>query len=405
MPFWDTVTRCTNVCSISLRDLFASPAPELPELPAGERSVRAGNFRYDKSVPVLSVTGSHAALGFQEGSLLEQLMGPFLEHYLTSALGRNRRKWKELQQRAVRCREFLPDRFLTEMHALANTSGIPADRPLMASVFLDFYSMVLCSCISIAREASSTNRFMMGRNLDFPTMGVAHRYTLLKAVDPDDHYRHVHLTWPGLTGVLTGMNEHGLTIALLEVDGAEPFGPGLPYTLMQRRILEECRTIDETEQLLRSVSRTRSNNLMVADGSGKAAVFEYDRCGVTRRTSQQDWIYATNHFVSSSRRNQPISLKYFSAVRRYRLIERARGKNSQLRENELFQLLERLALGRLNLAAMILYPLENKIDLRIGAPPAARRRTKRLDLMPYLGDETESEKQGVQGKFRVEVDR
>ena len=387
-----------NVCSISLRDLFAHPNPDLPALPDSERRAGDGSFQRERSVPVLSLSGDHTEIGRQEGALLNDLVGPFLDHYMSSALGRNRTKWDDLEQRAVGCREFLPDRFLEEMTALARASGADSERPLHASVFLDFYSRVLCSCITVARGASSNGRFMMGRNLDFPSMGVAQRYTLLKAIDPEDYYSHVHLTWPGLTGVLTGMNEHGLTIALSEVDGAEPFGLGLPYTLMQRRILEECRTVDETEQLMRSVSRTRSNNLMVADESGEAVVFEYDRAGVTRRTSDDNWLYSTNHFISPSRHNQPISLKYVSAWRRYRLIARAHRRNGRISERELFQLLEKLALGRLNLAAMILYPVEKKIDLRIGAPPAARRRTRRLDLAPYFEPKTTPEKHRIMGR-------
>ncbi len=380
MSFWSFLQRFSSVCPITLRDIDSNPGSAFPSLPDDKAEENGGSFVFDDSLPVLKLNGSHRDIGLQEGSLLRTQIRSFLQHYLHSSLGRNRKRWKQIQCRANSCREFIPDRYLNEYEGLAEATGLDPDVFLSGSVFLDFYSTVLCSCIAITKEHSRFDQLLVGRNLDFPSMGAAHRLTLFKLVNPDRYYRHMHLTWPGLTGVLTGINEHGLTLALSEVDGARPFGNGFPYTLLHRCLLEECRTIEQAGHLLRSVPRTRSNNLLVADESGRAAVFEYDRTDVVRREPQEGWVYATNHFVSGSLPNQPISLKYFSAARRYRKIKHAHRKKRNLSGKELFQLLQTLAMGRLNLASMVMYPGEQKIDARIGAPPAANRRTKTTSL-------------------------
>ena len=53
-----------------------------------------------------------------------------------------------------------------------------------------------------------------------------------------------------MIGVLSGMNEHGLTLANMEVDRPRRLPVAMPYTLLYRTVLERCRTVDEAIALL-----------------------------------------------------------------------------------------------------------------------------------------------------------
>jgi len=96
------------------------------------------------------------------------------------------------------------------------------------------------------------------------------------------------------------MNDAGLALAILEVytsnDDSLKFDPkGTPYAMCYRRILEECSTVAQAEELLRSMKRTTRNNLAVCDRNG-GAVFEVTPKNVVVRPPEGDICNCTNHF-------------------------------------------------------------------------------------------------------------
>lgn len=63
--------------------------------------------------------------------------------------------------------------------------------------------------------------------------------------------------FPGLVGSLSGMNQDGLCLAIHEVidikTGLKKFNyNGIPYAMCYRQLLEECATVDEAYELLKS---------------------------------------------------------------------------------------------------------------------------------------------------------
>src|SRR5205085_6318195 len=108
---------------------------------------------------------------------------------------------------------------------------------------------------------SATGQPLFGRNLDYPTLGFLHEYTLVTVYRPTGKHAFVSIGFPGFIGCLSGMNDAGLTIAILEVYQTRDESPafdaqGTPFALCFRRVLEECSTAAEAEALLRSMKRT-----------------------------------------------------------------------------------------------------------------------------------------------------
>src|SRR5262249_16285493 len=143
---------------------------------------------------------------------------------------------------------------------------------------------------------------LMGRNLDYPSLGYAQDYSLVTVCKPAGaKHAFVSVGFPGLVGCLSGMNDAGLSLSILEVFqirfGERKFDPtGTPYALCYRRLLEECSTIDEARQMLESMHRTATTNLVLADKNG-VATFEITPDYVIVRPATQDGCCAcTNHF-------------------------------------------------------------------------------------------------------------
>lgn len=183
-----------------------------------------------------------------------------------------------------------------EVHSLARESGVAQKQMMLAQCFLDLSAMTACSTVTLPAEASPDGVARFGRNLDFPSFDIAHKYTAVFAYRPAGRYAFVSVGWPGLIGVLSGMNEHGLSIANMEVSRPLRLPEAMPYTLLYRTILEECRTTQEAIDLLNRTPRQSANNLMVMDAAGDRAVIEITPSKVTvRRGMAWAALFSTNH--------------------------------------------------------------------------------------------------------------
>src|SRR5207253_2804759 len=104
------------------------------------------------------------------------------------------------------------------------------------------------------------------------------------------------VAWPGMIGVLSGMNEHGLTLANMEVDRNRRLPVAMPYTLLYRSVLEHCKTVEQAIAFLKSTPRQTANNLMLMDATGDRAVLEITPDAVVvRRAPDSAPLISTNH--------------------------------------------------------------------------------------------------------------
>ena len=78
-----------------------------------------------------------------------------------------------------------------------------------------------------APALSAADGPLFGRNLDFPTLGYLEQYTLITVYRPTGKRAFASIGFPGLIGVISGMNDSGLAMAILEVDEAADDSPKL----------------------------------------------------------------------------------------------------------------------------------------------------------------------------------
>src|SRR5207253_1543570 len=137
-----------------------------------------------------------------------------------------------------------------EMNAMAARAGVGADRMALGNTLFDIKKFFACSALLVEAGRSTTGGPLLGRNLDYPSLGYAQDYSLVTVYRPAGRHAFASIGFPGMVGCLSGMNDAGLAVAVLEVfqvkAGARRFDPtGLPYALCYRRVLEECTTVAE----------------------------------------------------------------------------------------------------------------------------------------------------------------
>jgi len=359
-------------------------APTLAAQPPrfSEGKYQKGQLKYVNSLPVLLVEGTPEEIGRQQAALTTEVAAGLVDYPkdLLSAIGLGNR-WPRLIELGRLLLPQVPKDHLAELDAFAAASRFDRDALLGVNTMVDVYrGGFACSSLIVDPERSATGGPLFGRNLDFFTLGRLHKYSLVLVCRPEGKHAFVSVTFPGLFGCLSGMNDAGLALAVHEVffsrDGSEMFDPhGTPYLFCFRRILEECTTVEEAAKLLRSTGRTTLLSLAICDRRG-GAVLEITPKNVALRRGKDGVCACTNHF--RSRR-----LGTFALAWRYHLLMTSK-KIPSIGLADVTEKLDDVNLGRLTMQTMIFEPDPLVLHLAIGSCPSSALPLKRLELAPLF---------------------
>jgi len=342
-----------------------------------------GELRYINGLPVLCVAGTPEEIGRQKAALTHQAIDRLAE-YPRKLLERSSRKEKypKYVEAAKTVARQIPADHRREMEAFGELSGIDRELGVMANVLTDIYrGSFSCSSLIVSAEASETGGPLFGRNLDFYTLGLLDRYSLITVHRPAGKHAFASIGFPGLFGCLSGMNDAGLALAVHEVFLARDGAPmcnekGVPYTFCFRRILEECATVEEAEKLLRATERTTILSLALCDREN-SVVLEMTPLTVAARREIDGVLACTNHFRTDE-------LVVWPVCSRYRRLVQTR-KSDKIGIAEVAEKLDAVNLGQLTVQTMLFEPAALRMHLAIGACPSSALPMKPLDLGPLFG--------------------
>ena len=316
--------------------------------------------------------GAPEEIGRAHGRLLGERVRFLERRYVGALLGDAAGRERALAA-AAGFRERLRPHHRAELDALAAAAGIEPARMLLANSFLDLLPSIGCSTVALPAGASPDGVARFGRNLDFPSLGVAHGQSVVAIVRPAGRHAFVAITWPGLIGVLSGMNEHGLALANMEVSRQPRPPDAMPYALLYRTVLEECRTVEEAIALIERESRQTANNLMLMDQSGDRALVEITPEGIlVRRAGEGEPLVATNHHRGD--RDEPGRCGRYDC-----LVTETERDWGRIDRDALRGILGRVSRDDLTLQSMIFEPRDLVVHLAVGQD-APHRGFTRIDL-------------------------
>lgn len=334
-------------------------------------------------LPVLFVEGTPAEIGEQAAALVLDGTRLLLAYprNLMRMVGLEGR-WPALLTVGRQLIPQFPRDHLAELEAFAKKAQIDRDLLIGVNTMVDAYRGGFgCSSLLVSPERSKTGGPLFGRNLDFYTQGTLHKYSLVIVCRPKGKHAFASVGFPGMFGCLSGMNDAGLALAMHEVfvagDGASLFNPrGTPYTLVFRRILEECTTVEEAEKLVRSIGRTTLFNLALCDRRG-GVVLEATPRTVAVRRGEDGILACTNHFRSAE-----LGTMFRYSWRHQALM--ASSRIPQLDRADVARKLHEVNQGRLTLQTMIFEPAALRLHLAIGACPSSALPLAELNLKPLF---------------------
>lgn len=330
-------------------------------------------------VPILTLRGTPDDIGRQEAALVADKAATLLDFGPSLAkriAGETAWRGHVIASRAL-LNNAAPDH-RAEILAFQKSSQLPEGELIASQMIYDTLNAFGCSSLLVPGEQSKTGGPLFGRNFDYASLGLLHANDLLKVVRPEGKYAFASISFPGCFGVVSGMNEHGLAIALHEVRRAADDSPrfnaqGVPTLLALRQVLEECRTVAEVKDLLTKLPRTTMYNLAVCDPRG-GAVLEVTTKQVILR--QVEGINAcTNHFRAKE-------LCFDKSCDRFATL--MEGDKQMFTVERVFQKLDQVAQGEKTFQSMVFEPKAMILHLAIETRPSTDGVLRSIDLKPLF---------------------
>ncbi len=149
-------------------------------------------------------------------------------------------------------------------------------------------SLALVGCTSFASNIQSEDSSMIiGRNFDFYINETFAENKIVAFINPDNGYKFMYVTWASMIGVVSGMNEKGLTVTINAANSDIPTKAAMPISLLTREILQYAGNIDEAIDIASKRQIFVSESIMVSSAVDKNAVI------IEKSPSTQD-VYSTN---------------------------------------------------------------------------------------------------------------
>ena len=162
------------------------------------------------------------------------------------------------------------------------------------------YMLVGCSSFATWGTQSADSSLLIGRNFDFYVGDAFAENKQVAFYVPEQGYRFASVGWPGMIGVLSGMNETGLTVTINAAKSAVPTGSATPISILTREILQYAATIDEAFAIAKKRETFVSESILIGSAKdGKAAIIEKSPEKTVLFTGKEaNRLICTNHYQS-----------------------------------------------------------------------------------------------------------
>ena len=162
------------------------------------------------------------------------------------------------------------------------------------------YMLVGCSSFATWGTQSADSSLLIGRNFDFYVGDAFAENKQVAFYVPEQGYRFASVGWPGMIGVLSGMNETGLTVTINAAKSAVPTGSATPISILTREILQYAATIDEAFAIAQKRETFVSESILIGSAKdGKTAIIEKSPEKTVLFTGKEaNRLICTNHYQS-----------------------------------------------------------------------------------------------------------
>lgn len=171
-------------------------------------------------------------------------------------------------------------------------------------------AMVGCTSLAVWNENTEDGDLLIGRNFDFYVGDDFAKNKLVEFVQPEEGIPYMSVSWPGMIGVVSGMNKEGITVTINAGKSKIPLTAKTPISLVTREILQYAKNIEEAIAIAKKRKVFVSESILVGSAADKnAVIIEVSPMNFgVYRVQNTSRVLCTNHFQSEAykddKRNQ-----------------------------------------------------------------------------------------------------
>jgi isopenicillin-N N-acyltransferase like protein len=270
------------------------PSAQVTTSPAGVRHFGSAYARKVGSILQVGLQGDPVSIGYSHARLLYPemvenegiLLGRFKAQVPAAAarsllldLAQLRYRHVDQQMSAERLREisagsagFQPDPYAELFPTFQRFVYLNA----LYDISLSFEGSPLIGCTTFTfdHEATPDGSGVLARAFDFEVDDIFDRRKAVFLVRETGKIPFASVAWPGLVGVVSGMNLEGVAIVVHGGRAREPQATGEPVVHALRRVLSEAHTTADAARLLGERTPMVSHIVIVTDAQGQSVTIE-----------------------------------------------------------------------------------------------------------------------------------
>lgn len=161
-------------------------------------------------------------------------------------------------------------------------------------------SLALVGCTSFASNLHTDDSTMIiGRNFDFYINGTFAENKIVAFVNPEKGHKFMYVTWASMIGVVSGMNEQGLTVTINAAKSDIPTKAKMPISLLAREILQYAGNIEEAIEIAEKRQTFVSESIFVGSAADhNTIIIEKSPSKLGIYKTGENNIVCSNHFQS-----------------------------------------------------------------------------------------------------------
>ncbi|UMQ44211.1 C45 family peptidase [Chryseobacterium sp. Y16C] len=311
----------------------------------------------------LYIKGNPLQLGYNNGALTQNLMQKQEEIFFSKVEGFVPSKFKQNLLRGFlkwyNRKMYLNVRedYQAELYGLSQYSSDKYDfiaPKFLRSMYLHgahdighaMQDLMVVGCTSLAvwNENTEDGDLLIGRNFDFYVGDDFSKNKLIEFVEPEEGIPYLSVSWPGMIGVVSGMNKEGITVTINAGKSKIPLTAKTPISLVTREILQYAKNIDEAIAIAKKRKVFVSESILVGSANDKNAVIievSPDNFGVYK-VENTSRVFCTNHFQSDAYKNDKRNQKHIiesHSEYRYKKLQELLQENKKLNPEKMAAIL------------------------------------------------------------------
>lgn len=166
-----------------------------------------------------------------------------------------------------------------------------------------------CTAFGVWGSRSSDSTLMIGRNFDFYVGDEFAEDKLINFIKPDNGYKLMMISWAGMIGTVSGMNEKGLTVTINASKSEIPASAATPISLVAREILQYAKNIAEALAIANKRKTFVSESILIGSlaDNRTASIEKTPSKTELFEGEQRDYIICANHYQGKTFLNDAIN--------------------------------------------------------------------------------------------------